>query len=355
MKAVVINALSSPVMETLAGIGIAFIIYYGGSQVVAGSSTAGTFFSFMAAVLMLYDPAKKLSKVNNRIQQGLAAADRVFDIIERKPDIRESDAPITIPDGPHTVRFASVNLSYDGVRPALQDINLRIGAGEVIALVGMSGGGKTSLVNLIPRFYDVTNGAVFIDEIDVRQADIASLRRQIAVVTQDTILFDDTVRGNIAYGRQDAAPEEVEAAARAAYAHDFIQRFPKGYETRIGELGNRLSGGERQRLCIARALLKDAPILILDEATSALDTQSEQLVQKALENLMRGRTTFVIAHRLSTIRHAHRIVVLAQGRIVETGTHESLLKKEGPFRKLYEMQYQDTPNAHAAKPKQLPV
>ncbi len=340
MRQVRINALSSPVMEFLAGIGIAFIIWYGGSRVVEGASTAGTFFSFMAAVLMLYDPVKKLSKVNNQVQQGLAAADRVFDVIEREPDVVEAADPVQIADGPHRVRLESVSLSYDGGRTwALQEVDLDVAAGDVVALVGGSGGGKTSLVNLIPRFYDAASGRIRVDDVDVRDAAVASLRRQIALVTQEAILFDDTIAANIAYGRPDATPDDVIAAAKAAFADDFIRAFPDGYETRIGELGGRLSGGQKQRLCIARALLKDAPILILDEATSALDAESELWVQKALENLMCGRTTFVIAHRLSTIRHADRIVVLADGRIVEEGGREDLLRRNGEYAKLHRMQF----------------
>ncbi len=338
MRAVVAKSLSSPVMEFLGGLGIAFIIWYGGSRVISGTSTAGTFFSFMAAVLMLYDPVKKLTKLNNALQQGLAAADRVFDIIERHSDISEVKDPVILERGPHRVTFDSVTLQYDD-KIALWEIDLDVRPGEIVALVGMSGGGKTSLVNLIPRFYDVTQGAVSIDGVDIRKASIASLRDQIAIVTQDTILFNDTVAANIAYGKPDASEAKIQAAARAAYADDFIQRLPQGYDTPLGELGNRLSGGERQRLCIARALLKDAPILILDEATSALDTESEMLVQKALENLMKGRTTFVIAHRLSTISYAQRILVIVGGRIVEQGRHEELLACDGEYAKLYRMQY----------------
>ncbi len=338
MKAVKAKSLSSPVMEFLGGLGIAFVIWYGGSKVIEGTSTPGTFFSFMAAVLMLYDPVKKLSKLNNAIQQGLAAADRVFDIIERDPDIKEHPDPVQIQTGPHKVTFQNVFLKYDETM-VLKNISLNAEAGEILALVGMSGGGKTSLVNLIPRFYDVTRGEILIDGTDIRKASISSLRKQIAVVTQDTILFNDTVRNNIAYGNRNASDEEIENAAKAAYAYNFIQSFPDKFDTMIGELGGRLSGGEKQRLCIARALLKDSPILILDEATSALDTESEMLVQKALENLMKGRTTFVIAHRLSTIGYAHRIAVIVNGQIVEQGNHEELLNADGEYSKLYRMQF----------------
>ncbi len=346
MKAVRAKSLSSPVMEFLGGIGIAFIIWYGGSQVIQGTSTAGTFFSFMAAVLMLYDPVKKLSKLNNAVQQGLAAADRVFDIIERESDIQSPPDPVVIPRGPHHVTFQNVSLTYDTDR-VLKNIRLTVEAGEILALVGMSGGGKTSLVNLIPRFYDVTEGAIQIDGTDIRNASLMSLRDQIGIVTQDTILFNDTIRNNIAYGKQDASDEAIEHAAKAAYAYDFVKGFPDQFDTMIGELGGRLSGGEKQRICIARALLKDAPILVLDEATSALDTESEMLVQKALENLMKGRTTFVIAHRLSTIRYAHRIMVIADGRIVEQGTHEELMDRKGEYFKLYQMQFADREPATA--------
>jgi len=338
MKAVIARSLSSPVMEFLGGVGIAFIIWYGGSRVIDGTSTPGTFFSFMAAVLMLYDPVKKLSRLNNSVQQGIAASDRVFDIIERKSDIKELPNPFEIKAGPHRVTFRNVSLKYDEDM-VLKDISLDAAPGEILALVGMSGGGKTSIVNLIPRFYDVSEGAVLIDGTDIRDASVASLRKQIAIVTQDTILFNDTVRNNIAYGNRNASDEEIADAAKAAYAYDFIQSFPHKFDTMIGELGGRLSGGEKQRICIARALLKDAPVLILDEATSSLDTESEMLVQKALENLMKGRTTFVIAHRLSTIAYAHRILVIVDGHIVEQGRHEELIAKRGEYFKLYQMQF----------------
>ncbi|MCP4347914.1 MAG: ATP-binding cassette domain-containing protein [Desulfobacterales bacterium] len=339
IKAVKAKSLSSPVMEFLGGVGIAFVIWYGGSRVVNGVSTAGTFFSFMAAVLMLYDPVKKLSNLNNAVQQGLAAADRVFDVIESESDIKEDPNPIIIQDGSHRVTFNDVFLKYDDETDVLKNINLDVGTGEILALVGMSGGGKTSLVNLIPRFYDVSKGSILIDGTDIRKASIDSLRSQIAIVTQDTILFNDTIRNNIAYGNMNASDEAIENAAKAAYAYEFIQSFPDKFDTVIGELGGRLSGGEKQRICIARALLKDAPILILDEATSALDTESEMLVQKALENLMKGRTTFVIAHRLSTISYAHRIIVIVGGRIVEQGKHEELIALGGEYSKLYQMQF----------------
>ena len=338
MKAVIARSLSSPIMEFLAGLGIAFIIWYGGYRVISGESTAGTFFSFMAAVLMLYDPVKKLSNLNNSIQEGLAAADRAFDIIERKSDIQEIDNPVDIQFRPHSVSFENVGFSYDET-PVLKHINLTVNAGEILALVGMSGGGKTTLVNLIPRFYDITHGVIRVDETDIRNASLKSLREQIAIVTQEPILFNDTISNNIAYGNPLAPFQDIVAAAKAAFAYDFIERLPMQFDTSIGELGSRLSGGEKQRLCIARALLKNAPILILDEATSSLDSESEMLVQKALENLMKGRTTFVIAHRLSTIGYASRIIVIVNGEIIERGSHEDLMAKQGEYCKLYEMQF----------------
>jgi subfamily B ATP-binding cassette protein MsbA len=288
---------------------------------------------------MLYGPVKQLAKINNQLQRGLAAADRVFNIIETQPDIQEPPQPVVIPDGNHQVSFEQVFFSYEE-DPVLKNINLSVQPGEILALVGMSGGGKTTLVNLIPRFYDVSAGAVRIDDIDVRDASIASLRKQIAIVTQEPILFNDTVRNNIAYGNVQASDAQIIQAAKAAYAYDFIEGFPKKFETGIGELGARLSGGEKQRICIARALLKDAPILILDEATSSLDAESETLVQKALENLMQGRTTFVIAHRLATVGYADRIIVIVNGEIVEEGKQADLLAQKGLFYKLYQMQFQ---------------
>jgi subfamily B ATP-binding cassette protein MsbA len=338
MKEVRAKSLSSPIMEFLGGLGIAFVIWYGGYRVISGTYTTGTFVSFLAAVVMLYDPVKKLSKLNNQLQQGFAATDRIFDIIERQSDIKEDENPVVLLRRPHNVSFDHVSFKYKDVT-VLTDIKLEVKAGEIIALVGMSGGGKTSLVNLIPRFYDVSSGSLLVDGVDIRKASISSLRDQIAIVTQEPILFNDTVRNNIAYGNLKASEEEIEMAAKAAYAYDFIQGFPDQLDTIIGELGGRLSGGEKQRICIARALIKNAPILILDEATSSLDTESERLVQKALENLMKGRTTFVIAHRLSTIVYANRILVIVDGRIVEEGKHEELIAKEGEYYKLYKMQF----------------
>ena len=338
MKEVKARSISSPINLFLGGIGVAIIIWYGGSNVIAGDYTTGTFISFLAAVLLLYAPIKNLSKLNNAIQQGLAATDRVFDIIERESEVREQKNPFIIKPGPHSVTFKNVFFKYEK-EMTLKDININAKAGEILALVGMSGGGKTSLVNLIPRFYDVSKGAILIDGTDIRDCSISSLREQIAIVTQDPILFNDTIKNNIAYGNQNASNYEIERAAKAAYAYDFILSFPDKFDTTIGELGGRLSGGEKQRICIARALLKDAPILILDEATSSLDTESEMLVQKALENLMKGRTTFVIAHRLSTISYAHRIIVIVNGRVVEEGKHEELIALKGEFNKLYQMQF----------------
>jgi subfamily B ATP-binding cassette protein MsbA len=291
---------------------------------------------------MLYPPAKKLTKLHNTIQQGMAAVDRIFDILETESTIKESIAPVAIDKKPHRITFENVSFSYDKAQMVLNHINLIVHPGEVIALVGMSGGGKTSLVNLIPRFFDVTGGAIRIDGVDLREMSIASLRKQVAIVTQEPILFNDTIRRNIAYGKPDASEAEIEGAAKAAYIYNFIQSLPKGLDTVIGELGSRLSGGEKQRMCIARALLKNAPVLILDEATASLDTEAERLVQQALENLMKGRTSFVIAHRLSTVAYAHRILVMIGGRIVEEGNHEELMAKKGEYFHLHQMQFVET-------------
>ena len=341
MKSVRVRAVSHPLMETLGGLGIAFIVFYGGYNVIKGVATPGTFFSFLAALLMLYEPVKRLSGVNNTIQQGLAAASRVFEVLDTVPEIRSEPGAKVLTSISKRIEYRDVSFKYEQDR-VLRNINLRIRVGEVVAFVGASGGGKTTLVNLLPRFYDVTSGKVLVDDCDIREVTVESLRSMIGIVTQLTILFNDTVRNNIAYGKISQPFEQIVKAAEAAYAHGFIQNLPKGYDTVIGEQGVKLSGGERQRISIARALLKNAPILILDEATSSLDSESEIEVQKALEFLMQGRTTLVIAHRLSTIRKADRIVVISNGVVVEEGTHEELLERDGEYRKLYLLQFIDS-------------
>jgi subfamily B ATP-binding cassette protein MsbA len=346
MKDVSVKSMSSPIMEFLGGIGIAAIIWYGGYNVIRGTSTPGTFFSFLTALLMLYEPIKHLSGVNNTIQQGMAAAVRVFEVLDLEPDIRDRPDARVLPGVRESLTFERVSFRYDRAW-VLRDINLEIRAGEVLAIVGTSGGGKTTLVNLVPRFYEVTEGEIRIDGRPVRDLTLASLRGQIGIVTQQTILFNDTVWNNIRYGSPNRGEDEVRQAARAAYAEDFIERLPEKMATIIGEQGVRLSGGERQRISIARALLKDAPLLILDEATSSLDSDSEAEVQRALENLMRGRTTLVIAHRFSTIRNADRILVMSGGRIVEQGKHEELWELNGEYRRLYEIQFRDTGEVEA--------
>jgi len=343
MKAVSIRAMSSPFMEFLGGLGIAAIVFYGGYQVIKGTSTPGTFFSFLTALIMLYEPVKRLTNVNNTIQQGISAAVRVFDIMDITPEIENRKNSVELPRISDKIEIRNVTFSYDD-EPVLKNINLDIKSGEVVAFVGMSGGGKTTLVNLIPRFYDVTEGEILIDGHDIRDVTVESLRGQIGIVTQQTILFNDTVRNNIAYGDIKKSDEEIISAAKSANAYQFVKNLPKGFETIIGEQGARLSGGERQRLSIARALLKNAPILILDEATSSLDTEAEMEVQGALENLMKGRTTFVIAHRLSTISHANRIIVIVDGKIIEEGTHDNLLAEKGDYYKLHNMQFRENNN-----------
>ena len=345
MKTVTINAISSPLMDFLGGLGIAAVIFYGGYNVVQGYSTPGTFFSFIAALLMLYEPVKRLTNVNNTINQGIAGADRIFSIIDRVPDIIDKTDAQALPPIQNSIDLQNVSFRYEE-KPVLKNVNLTIRAGEVVAFVGMSGGGKTTLVNLIPRFYDVSEGRVLIDGRDIRDITLSSLRGQIAIVTQQTILFNDTVRNNIAYGDICTTEEEIYKAAKAANAHDFIMKLPNGYDSNIGELGTKLSGGEKQRISIARALLKDAPILILDEATSSLDTEAEIEVQDALDNLMKGRTTLVIAHRLSTIRNADRIIALVNGEIVEEGNHDTLMARKGEYYRLYNLQFKDEGNGN---------
>ena len=342
MKSTQVSAITSPVLEAVGIIGVAGIIWYGGAQVIQGAMTPGTFFSFLMAVFLMYTPIKRVASANNTIQQALAAAERVYAVLDI-PTERAIDTGIQGLEGVRSsIELRDVAFRYDGVEAwALKDVSLTVKAGEVLALVGSSGAGKTTLVNLIPRFHDPTAGGILIDGVDLREIRLAALRGRIGIVSQETHLFDDTVRNNIAYGRDDASTEAVIDAARAAYAHEFIMRMPHAYETLIGENGVKLSGGERQRLAIARALLRNPPILILDEATSALDTESERMVQMALANLMQGRTTVVIAHRLSTVQRADRIAVLDRGRLVEVGRHEELLAHGGIYNRLYEMQFQD--------------
>jgi subfamily B ATP-binding cassette protein MsbA len=340
MKRQKIRALSSPVVEALGGVGIAGIVLVGGYAVVRGDSTPGTFGSFLAALLLLYKPFKSLSMVNDIVQGGLAAGSRVFELLDTTADIRDADGAVPLRGISHAIKFEDASFKYED-EMVLKDINLEVKAGEVVALVGVSGAGKTTLVNLIPRFYDIGEGRITIDGTDIRTLTIKSLREHIGIVTQQTILFNDTVRNNIAYGDITRSEEEIVEAAKAANAHGFIEKLPLGYDTIIGEQGVKLSGGERQRISIARALLKNAPILILDEATSSLDSESEFQVQVALERLMANRTVFLIAHRLSTIRNAHRIVVIDSGRIVEEGTHDELLAMNRIYGKLYQMQFRD--------------
>ncbi|MBI1921512.1 MAG: lipid A export permease/ATP-binding protein MsbA [Geobacter sp.] len=332
------DAMNAPVMEMIMALGIASVVWFGGKDVLQGQMTPEAFFSFVVAMGMLYSPIKKLLSAYTSVQRSLAAAERVFEIIDEKPDIEDPSEPLTLREAKGEVEFRNVTFRY-GDEEVLRNVSLSARKGEVVALVGPSGAGKTTIASLISRFYDVNDGAVLIDGIDVRRLRIDDLMRQIALVDQETILFNDTIANNIRYGKSNATDDEVERAARAAFAHDFILEMPEGYRTNIGDRGVRLSGGQRQRLCIARAILKDAPILLLDEATSALDTESEQMVQQALNNLMSNRTTFVIAHRLSTILHADRIVVLDKGEIVESGRHEALLAKDGLYKKLYDMQF----------------
>lgn len=330
LKTIKVMALSSPVMEIFGGIMAAATIYYGGGSVIRGEFTTGQFFSFVAALGMLYKPVKSLNKVNQQIQEAMAAAIRVFAIFDTLPDIVDKPNATPMPPLRVSIEFRNVSFAYEE-KPVLRNVTFAIKAGEVLAIVGPSGAGKTTIANLLLRFYDVTEGGIFIDGVNIQERTIKSLREQIALVTQDIILFNDSVFNNIAYGSYKKSEREVIAAAQAAFAHDFIERMPQGYRTIIGEQGARLSGGQRQKIAIARAILKGAPILILDEATSSLDSRSEKEVQSALENLMRGKTTIMIAHRLATIRFAHRIIVLSGGTIVEEGTHEELLQQKGLY------------------------
>ncbi len=340
MKGVWADEMLSPLMEFFGAIGTAVVIWYGGSQVIEGVMTPGTFFSFLVAVGLLYNPVRRLSRMNSTFQQAIAAAERVFETIDTESEIQEKPDALKMPEFKQEIVFEKVDFTYNSQdNLVLKDINLRVNKGEVVAFVGTSGAGKSTLMDLIPRFYDVSSGALRIDGNDVRNLQLKSLRRQIGIVGQETILFDDTIANNIAYGHPDAPREKIIAAAKVANAHDFINEMPEGYETAVGERGVKLSGGQRKRLTIARALLKNPSILILDEATSELDSQSELLVQEALEALMKGRTTLVIAHRLSTIRNADRIVVIEDGKIVEIGNHQELISHDGIYKHLYELQF----------------
>jgi ATP-binding cassette, subfamily B, bacterial MsbA len=355
LRSVAAAAISSPLMDIFGAIAIALLLLLGRDRINHHIFTAGTFLAFIVAVFKLYDPVRKFALFNNNFQQALGASSEIFTFMDTEDDVREKPGARPLPAFANSIRFENVCFSYDGngeeAREILHDISLEVRSGEVLAVVGSSGAGKSTLVHLIPRFFDVTAGRLLIDGRDVRDTTLASLRSQIGVVTQETVLFNDTLRNNIAYGQPHISQKAVEAAASAALAHDFITELPAGYDTMIGERGVRLSGGERQRIAIARALLKNAPILILDEATSALDSESESLVQAALQNLMTGRTVFVIAHRLSTVRRADRIVVLENGTITDVGAHEQLMQKLGTYRRLYDLQFVELeqPKAEAAR------
>jgi ATP-binding cassette, subfamily B, bacterial MsbA len=342
LRSVSAQALSSPLMDIIGAVAIALLLWVGRERIRAGLMIESTFFAFIVAVFKLYDPVRKFAQFYNNFQQALGASSTIFDFMEVEDDVKDKPNAVRLPPFKNSIRFEAVDFSYDdeeGARQVLRNITLEVKAGEVVAIVGPSGAGKSTLVRLLPRFFDVRSGAVLIDGHDLRDITVRSLREQIGLVTQETVLFNDTVRNNIAYGRPNIPMEQVESAAQAALAHDFIMRMPAGYDTVIGERGMRLSGGERQRISIARALLKNSPILILDEATSALDAESEVLVQSALQNLMQSRTAFVIAHRLSTVRRADRIIVMENGSISDIGSHHELLQRFGTYQRLYNLQF----------------
>lgn len=344
MRSVAVQSISSPLMDGLGAVAIALLLYLGRQLIVHHGGTAGNFIAFLAAVMMLYDPVRKMPVYYNSFQQAAGASQEIFRFIDTQDEVRERKRATKLRTFSRAIEFRDVHFGYEregSGHEVLRGISLEVRRGEVVALVGPSGAGKSTLANLLPRFYDVTGGAILLDGLDVRDLTLSSVRQQIGKVTQETVLFNDSVRNNIAYGRPDVPQERIEAAARAARAHEFILRLPEGYDTVIGERGTRLSGGERQRLAIARALLRDAPILILDEATSALDSESEAAVQSALANLMEDRTVLVIAHRLSTVRRADRIVVIEAGVITESGSHEELLTRNGTYSRLHALQFGD--------------
>ncbi len=353
LRSVRIQSISSPLMDTLGAVAIAMFLFIGRNEIMHGHMTMGIFGAFIILLFKLYDPVRKFAYFYNSFQQAMGASSSIFAFFDAEDDVKERPHAMNLERFRKSVRFENVGFSYsteEGEHQILHNVILEMHAGEVLALVGPSGAGKSTLVNLIPRFFDVTSGSIVIDGNDLRYLTLSSLRRQVAQVTQETILFNDTVRNNIAYGQPEVKFSVVEQAAKNALAHDFIRRMPQGYDTVIGEKGFRLSGGERQRLAIARAILKDAPILILDEATSALDAESESLVQAALANLMQGRTVLVIAHRLSTIRRANRIAVLEDGRITAIGSHEELLVSSPTYQRLYQLQFRDMPEANGSEP-----
>ena len=352
-KAARIRSLASPIMETLGGIAVAVVVVYGGHRVITASTDAGAFFSFITALLLAYEPMKRLANLNAALQEGLASAERLFTLLDRAPAVLERPDARELPAGAGEIELRNVTFSYMPGQPALDRLSLKVPRGRMVALVGASGAGKSTVLNLIPRFYDVDAGALLIDGIDIRDVTFASLRRAIGLVSQEIILFDDTVRANIAYGREGASEQEIVAAAKAAAAHDFIMEMPLGYDTEVGQRGVRISGGQRQRLAIARAMLKNAPILLLDEATSSLDTESERHVQAALARLTRNRSTLVIAHRLSTVMSADLIYVIDRGRAVESGTHGELIAGNGIYARLYALQFADdtvSPASEATAP-----